>query len=78
LSDSAAALEVDLRGVPCPVNWARAKVRLENAVRGARFAFLVDDPRSTRDMPRAAEASAYAVLAVEPLAQGGWRIVIEA
>jgi TusA-related sulfurtransferase len=78
LSDGPAALEVDLRGVPCPVNWARAKVRLERAERGERFAFLVDDPKSTRDMPRAAEASAYVVLAVEALAAGGWRIVIEA
>jgi hypothetical protein len=29
-------------------------------------------------MPRAAEASSHAVLAVESLAEGGWRIVIEA
>ena len=78
MSDRLPAFEVDLRGVPCPVNWAKAKVRLESARRGERFAFLVDDPRSARDMPRAAEASAHAVLAVETLAEGGWRIVIEA
>ena len=78
MSDRLPALEVDLRGVPCPVNWAKAKVRLEEARRGERFAFLVDDPRSRRDMPRAAEAAAHAVLAVETLSEGGWRIVIEA
>jgi sulfite reductase (ferredoxin) len=70
-------LEVDLRGIPCPLNWARAKVRLEAARRGARFAFVVDDPRSRRDLPRAAEAEAYAVLEVEELRAGGWRIVVE-
>ena len=74
---SLAAIEVDLRGVPCPVNWAKAKIRLESAERGNRFAFVVDDPRSARDMPRAAEAEAYAVLAIEDLGTGGWRIIVE-
>ena len=70
------AIEVDLRGVPCPLNWAKAKVRLEALSRGERLAVVVDDPRSVRDMPRAAEAEGYAVLDVEAL-DGAWRIVVE-
>jgi TusA-related sulfurtransferase len=69
-------LEVDLRGVPCPLNWAKAKVRLEALPRGELLAVVVDDPRSVRDMPRAAEAEGYAVLDVEAL-DGAWRLVIE-
>lgn len=68
--------EVDLRGVPCPLNWAKAKVRLEMLARGERLAFRVDDPRSVRDMPRAAETEGYVVVDVEE-ADGAWRIVIE-
>ena len=68
---------IDLRGVPCPVNWARAKIRLEAAQRGERLTFLVDDPRSVRDLPRAAEAEAYVVLGVSPFEPGVWSIVIE-
>jgi TusA-related sulfurtransferase len=68
---------IDLRGVPCPVNWARAKVRLEAAARGERLTFLVDDPRSVRDLPRAAEAEAYVVLGVIAVEHGVWSIVIE-
>lgn len=52
-------------------------MRLEAARRGERFAFLVDDPKSARDLPRAAEAEAYAVLAVDEVGRGGWRIVVE-
>jgi TusA-related sulfurtransferase len=70
------AAEVNLRGVPCPLNWAKAKVRLEALPRGAALAFLVDDPRSVRDMPRAAEAEGYAVLSIEELGDA-WRIVLE-
>lgn len=65
-----------LRGVRCPVNWARAKVRLEEMSVGSRLALVVDDARAVRDIPRAAEAHGYAVLEVADLGDG-WRIEIE-
>ena len=57
-------LLLDLRGVPCPVTWARAKTVLEGLEPGARVAVLTDDRRSARDLPGAAEAEGYAVLAI--------------
>jgi tRNA 2-thiouridine synthesizing protein A len=55
---------LDLRGVPCPVTWARAKVALEALTRGARLLVVTDDERSVRDLPTAAESEGYAVLEV--------------
>jgi TusA-related sulfurtransferase len=75
-SDSAATECLDLRGVRCPLNWARARVRLEELPRGAQLVLLVDDPRAVRDVPRAAEACGYVVAEVSPVAQGGWTISI--
>ena len=77
MTEQSAGSPIDLRGIPCPINWAHAKVRLEAAARGARFTFLVDDPRSVRDLPRAAEAEAYAILAADEVEPGVWSIVIE-
>jgi TusA-related sulfurtransferase len=57
---------VDARGLRCPVNWAKAKATLEGVARGALVEVLVDDPRSERDLPAAAEAEGYAVLEIEP------------
>jgi TusA-related sulfurtransferase len=75
-SASAPAEELRLCGVKCPLNWARAKVRLEELPAGARLALVVDDPRAVRDIPRAAEAHGYCVIDVA--AQGDvWRIEIE-
>ena len=68
--------EMCLRGVGCPLNWARAKVRLEERRARARLAVVVDDPRAIRDIPRAAEAHGYAVIDVVELGDG-WRIEIE-
>jgi TusA-related sulfurtransferase len=69
-------MEMDLRGVPCPLNWARAKVRLEAMAPGEVVALVIDDPRGARDIPRAAEASGYTVVEVTE-AEGAWRILVE-
>ena len=67
---------LDLRGVACPLNWAKAKVRLEGLARGATLELWLDDPKGARDIPRAAEAEGYAVIAVEPRASE-WRLLIQ-
>lgn len=67
---------VDARGLPCPVNWAKAKSVLEGLPAGGVLVVLVDDPRSERDLPAAAEAEGHYVLGVESVA-GHWRIEIE-
>ena len=67
--------ELDLRGVPCPLSWAKAKVRLEELGRDQTLVLLLDDPRGVRDIPRAAEAEGYAVDAPQESA-GVWRLAI--
>jgi TusA-related sulfurtransferase len=67
---------LDLRGLKCPLNWAHAKVRLEQMRRGEVLEVLIDDPRGVRDIPRAAEAEGYAVLEVRPAGQD-WQLRIE-
>ena len=59
-------IRLDLRGVPCPLTWARAKVFLEGLATGAVVEVVTDDERSARDLPAAAEAEGYAVLKTEP------------
>ena len=69
--------ELDLRGVPCPLSWARARVHLEMLPRGTEVDVLLDDPQGARDLPRAAEAAGHHVAEVlEDVS--GWRITIEA
>jgi TusA-related sulfurtransferase len=70
------AIMLDLRGIKCPLNWAYAKVRLEQMARGEKLELVLDDPRGARDIPRAAEAEGYAVI---DIGQTGdtWRLRIE-
>lgn len=68
--------ELDLLGIACPLNWAKAKVKLDQLARGDILELVVDDERAVRDIPRAAEAEGHAL--VEVRAEGAhWRIVIE-
>lgn len=68
--------ELDLRGVRCPLNWARARVHLETLPRGALLRVRVDDPRAVRDLPRAAEACGYAMLEVSG-ADPEWQLLLQ-
>jgi tRNA 2-thiouridine synthesizing protein A len=75
-SSESAPRTLDLRGVRCPLSWAKARVTLETLARGTELDLLVDDPRAVRDIPRAAEATGHHVTSVTPL-DGSWRITIE-
>ena len=67
---------LDLRGVKCPLSWARAKVRLESLAAGQEVDILLDDAQGAADIPRAAEAAGHHVVGV--VDEGGWwRITIE-
>lgn len=67
---------LDLRGIPCPLSWAKARVHLETLARGTEVDLLLDDPQVARDVPRAAEAVGHHVVAVVP-GVGMWTITIE-
>lgn len=67
---------LDLRGVRCPLSWAKAKVRLETLAPREELDLLVDEPQGARDIPRAAEAAGHHIVHV---AREGdvWRITVE-
>lgn len=67
---------LDLRGVRCPLSWARAKVRLEALATGTELELVLDDPQGARDIPRAAEAEGHHVVDIRE-AEGICRITIE-
>lgn len=67
---------IDLYGVKCPLNWAKAKVRLEYLEQGDILEVLINDPKGHRDIPRAAEAEGYAIVSIDEI-DGGWKIAIE-
>lgn len=68
---------LDLRGVKCPLSWAKAKVHLEGLPRGQEVDLLLDDAQGVRDIPRAAEGAGHHVVHIAT-GDGAWTITIEA
>lgn len=75
-AEADSVFKLDLRGIKCPLNWAHAKVRLETMLRGEVLELTIDDPRGARDIPRAAEAEGYSLVAIDA-AGSIWRLSIE-
>ncbi|HEY6394056.1 MAG TPA: sulfurtransferase TusA family protein [Candidatus Binataceae bacterium] len=77
MTNARETVHLDLRGLKCPLNWAHAKVRLEQMNRGQILELLIDDPRGARDIPRAAEAEGHSLIDSAPLSDRLWRLKIE-
>lgn len=54
--------KMDLSGVPCPANAARALMRLEGMDRGATLAITIDDGEPAENLPPALEQEGHLVL----------------
>ena len=67
---------IDLRGTPCPLNWVKTKLRLEEMAPGERVEIVVDEGNPSRNVPRSAEAEGHVVVAAT-LLPDGVRIIIE-
>lgn len=64
---------LDLSGVPCPANSARALIALEGLADGTVLLVVVDDGEPLRNVPPSLEEEGHAVLRREQ--DGGrWRL----
>lgn len=67
--------ELDLRGVICPYNFVKTKLKLESMNPGQVLAVLLDDGEPIRNVPRSVSEDGHTVLSQEPL-KGSYRVVI--
>ena len=55
------ATTMDLRGVVCPLNWVRAKLRLEELEAGDELTLLLDPGEPMESVPRSAGEDGHEV-----------------
>ena len=67
---------LDLRGTPCPLNWVRTKLRLEDMEPGGTIEVLVDRGNPARNVPRSAEMEGHRIISLIP-ENGAVRIRLE-
>ena len=57
--------ELDLRGVACPMNFVKTKLRLEQLSAGERLSVLLDKGEPVRNVPRSAREEGHKILSVQ-------------
>ena len=72
----AATLELDLRGVACPMNFVKAKIRLEMLPVGATLGVLLDDGEPAQNVPASFRNEGQEVADLRSTGNGHWRVVI--
>jgi tRNA 2-thiouridine synthesizing protein A len=68
--------ELDLRGVICPYNFVKTKLKLETMDPGQTLAVILDDGDPIKNVPRSVSDDGHTVLLQEPLAQA-YRVIIQ-
>ncbi|MGQ0666716.1 MAG: sulfurtransferase TusA family protein [Nitrospiraceae bacterium] len=67
--------ELDLRGVICPYNFVKTKLKLETMKQGQVLSVLLDEGDPIRNVPRSVENEGHTVLGQEPIDQA-YRVLI--
>jgi TusA-related sulfurtransferase len=67
--------ELDLRGVICPYNFVKTKLKLETLKQGQVLSVLLDDGDPIRNVPRSVEDEGHTVLSQERVDQA-YRVLI--
>jgi TusA-related sulfurtransferase len=67
--------ELDLRGVICPYNFVKTKLKLETLKQGQVLSVLLDDGDPIRNVPRSVENEGHTVLLQERVNQA-YRVLI--
>lgn len=55
------ATVLDLRGVPCPMNWVRARLQLDTMAPGQRLELQLDEGEPIDSVPRSAAEDGHDV-----------------
>lgn len=67
--------ELDLRGVICPYNFVKTKLKLETMGSGQILSVLLDDGDPIKNVPRSVSDDGHAVLSQERIQQS-YRVMI--
>jgi len=72
---STADAELDLRGVICPYNFVKTKLKLETMSEGQVLSVLLDDGDPIRNVPRSVENEGHTVL-IQERVEEAFRVLI--
>lgn len=67
--------ELDLRGVICPYNFVKTKLKLETMEQGQVLSVLLDDGDPIQNVPRSVSNEGHIILSQDRI-EGSYRVLI--
>ncbi|MFO0794078.1 MAG: sulfurtransferase TusA family protein [Candidatus Brocadiaceae bacterium] len=67
--------KIDLRGVLCPINFVKTKLKLEMLDSGQVLEIILDDGEPIRSVPRSVKEEGHKIVKVENI-DGAYRLLI--
>ena len=68
---------LDLRGVLCPINFVKTKLKLETMSPGEVLEVIVDHEPAVENVPKSMQNEGQKVLTVEKISGADWRMVFK-
>ncbi len=68
--------ELDLRGVICPYNYVKTKLKLERMTEGEILAVILDNGEPMQNVPRSVTDDGHRILRIDPFGPA-FRVLIE-
>jgi TusA-related sulfurtransferase len=69
--------QLDLGGVACPMNFVKAKMKLERMQAGERLELILDEGSPIENVPVSLKNEGHEVGEIKELGNGRWRVVIK-
>ncbi len=80
ISDANQNLKVDvflnLRGTPCPLNYVKTKIRMEEMSPGQIIEVILDDGEPIKNVPLSLKQDGQEILLTEKIDNNTWRILV--
>ena len=76
MEEKKAAAYLDLRGVLCPINFVKTKLKLEELNPGEILEIIIDAGEPMANVPRSIKEEGHRIIKVEKL-NGSFRLCIE-
>ncbi|MCS7213765.1 MAG: sulfurtransferase TusA family protein [Candidatus Calescibacterium sp.] len=67
---------LDLKGTPCPLNYVKTKIRMEEMEVGQIIEVILDDGEPIRNVPLSLKQDGHEILSQEKIDDRHWRVLI--
>ncbi len=68
---------LNLKGVICPTNFVKVKLKLEEMQDGQLLEIIIDDGEPMQNVPRSIKEEGHKIVKVEKLPDGSFRLLIK-